>query len=290
MKTSIKIFIKLCLFTYFLFLTPFFNALPNQFGFKQLFFKSNVYESELHQVSIKERLSMMKIEKGVLLNDENTNAISIQSGEYVNNSNKEETKENQTTISNVDGKKVYIYNTHQQEGYQDNKTVMDASIELANQLQNAGVQVVYETNDFTNYLKSKGLDYNSSYQASYYYLNEAFVKYGGFDLVIDFHRDSIPRESTYVTINNKSYAKMMFVIGALSKNFEHVNLLSLELTNIIESIQPGVIKQPMQREAYYNQQVYENSVLIEVGSDNNTYEEVKNSTNLLGEAIIQYLG
>ena len=184
-------------------------------------------------------------------------------------------------------KKVYIYNTHQQEEYSDGKTVIDASIQLANLLQEAGVQVVYENNDFKAWLNAKGLNYNYSYHASNFYLNEALVQYGGFDLIIDFHRDSIPRESSYITIDNKTYAKMMFVVGGLSKNANAITQRCNELTSLVN--ENGVMKNVMIREAYYNQDVSDRMVLIEVGSDKNTYEEVSNSTKLLADSILKYL-
>lgn len=291
MKTSVKIFIKLCLLTYLLFLTPFFTMLPQFLGLDESFITSSVYEHDLTEISIKEQLNLLKVEEGVTLSNPNVKKVEETSGEYVDNSNVTSNEPADTVVPQVTSdKKVYIYNTHQQEGYQNDKTVVDASVELSNLLQKAGIQVVYETNDFPGWLRNNGLDYNSSYRASYFYMNEALVNYGGFDLVIDFHRDSVPRESSYITIGDKSYAKMMFVIGGLSTNVDSVTALSNDLTAKINAIQEGVVKTPMTREAYYNQQVYPNTVLIEVGSDNNTYEEVKNSTNLLAQAIIQYLG
>ena len=49
------------------------------------------------------------------------------------------------------------------------------------------------------------------------------------------------------------------------------------------------MKKTMVREAYYNQQVNENMVLIEVGSNNSTFEEVSNSVDVLAQALIAYL-
>lgn len=290
MKTSIKIFIKLCIFTYLLFLTPFFSALPSFLGVDETFITSDVYKSDFNSIPIKEQLNLMKVEEGVTLSNPIAQKVEVESGDYIDNSNEQNNVDTIVPDTSVTGKKVYIYNTHQQEGYRDNKTVVDASVELSNLLQKAGIQVVYETNDFSQYLKSKGLDYNSSYQASYYYLNEALVNYGGFDLVIDFHRDSVPRESSFVNIEGTPYAKVMCVVGGLSKNNEKIKGIANQLTAIMNENKNGVAKTPMIREAYYNQDVYENSILIEVGSDNNTYEEIKNSTNLLAQTIIRYLG
>ena len=57
----------------------------------------------------------------------------------------------------------------------------------------------------------------------------------------------------------------------------------------IEQVQPGIMKKTMVREAYYNQQVNENMVLIEVGSNNSTFEEVSNSVDVLAQGLIAYL-
>ena len=46
----------------------------------------------------------------------------------------------------------------------------------------------------------------------------------------------------------------------------------------------------MTREAYYNQDMSDKMLLIEVGSDNNTFDEVKNSVDILALGIAQILG
>lgn len=288
MKSSFKIIVKLCLITYLLCLTPFFSELPNFINLDQKHFTSSIYESNItdQKVSIKDQLNLMKVNKNVTLSSQDITPIKIETGNYVDNS----LPKVDTVVPKVtNGKRVYIYNTHQQEGYSDGKSVVDASVLLANKLQEEGIQVVYETNDFPTYLRNHGLDYNSSYKASYFYLNEALVNYGGFDLVIDFHRDSVPRESSYVNIDNKNYARMMFVVGGLGKNAPQITMISNQLTDLVNGIKNGVMKNPMAREAYYNQEVTDKSILVEVGSDNNPFEEISNSTNLLAQAIIQYL-
>ena len=275
LKSSLKLLIKLCLFTYILSLTPFFDALPSYLGINLSTITSSVYQYDLDEnaSSIKEQLNLMHVHDQILMSDEQEDSYIVTECSYVEG--KKETK------------KVYIYNTHQQEEYSDGKTVIDASIQLANLLQEAGVQVIYESNDFKTWLNAKGLNYNYSYHASNYYLNEALVQYGGFDLIIDFHRDSIPRESSYITIDNKTYAKMMFVVGGLSKNANAITQRCNELTSLVN--ENGVMKNVMIREAYYNQDVSDRMVLIEVGSDKNTYEEVSNSTKLLADSILKYL-
>lgn len=270
----VKLFFKLCLFTYILYLTPFFKELPRFLGFDLSNITSSLYTYDLKQTtSLKDALNLMYVHEDIYIqNKQNVEEI---------------ISYDENTIKNQ--KKVYIYNTHQQETYMDEKGVVEAAIILANELQSAGVQVVYESNDFKQWLKENNYDYNYSYYASNFYLNEAMIQHSGFDLVIDFHRDAIPRESSYIVKDGISYAKMMFVVGGLSKNAEKISNLSNTLKSIVDTNIEGIMKNTMTREAYYNQSVYENMVLIEVGSDHNTFEEVKNSTKLLADAILQYL-
>ena len=167
--------------------------------------------------------------------------------------------------------------------------MLDGAKLLGEQLQEAGVEVFVETNSFSDYMKQNGLNYNDSYLVSYNFLNDVLADYGPFDLIIDFHRDAVPRESSFVTLEGKDYAKMMFVIGGLNGHVEHSEQLCQTLYDKIEQVQPGIMKKTMVREAYYNQQVNANMVLIEVGSNNSTFEEVSNSVDVLAQGLIAYL-
>ena len=47
---------------------------------------------------------------------------------------------------------------------------------------------------------------------------------------IDIHRDSITKDKTTVIINNKSYAKILFLIGLENPNYQE-NLIFTEKLN-----------------------------------------------------------
>ncbi|MEG2685045.1 MAG: stage II sporulation protein P [Erysipelotrichaceae bacterium] len=182
-------------------------------------------------------------------------------------------------------KKIYIYNTHQQEAYSDTGSVMEAAALLSNELVKLGYEVVLETNDFSKYANDNNLDYNQLYLVSSKYINDAFVNYKGFDLVIDLHRDSIPRNLTYYNEGKLNYAKMMLVVGGLSDNSYDVTKLSATLTDIINKEHNGIMRSVMNREAYYNQQMFPKMILIELGSDANTFDEVKNTIPILANGL-----
>lgn len=187
------------------------------------------------------------------------------------------------------GKKIYIYNTHQEEGYDGGQTVMDGAAILGKKLEEKGFKVILETNNFLEYRNTHGLTYNEAYKASYDYLNEALVNYGGFDLCIDFHRDSVPREASFISANGKNYAKAMMVVGGLSSNVETATATSSTLTDIVNHKLNGIMKGVMTREAYYNQQVHKDIILMEVGGDVNTFEEVTNTLDIIAEGIHELL-
>lgn len=185
-------------------------------------------------------------------------------------------------------KKIYIYSTHQQEEYVGGN-VVEGSKYLAQTLEKMGYEVIVEESDFEAYGASKGLNYNKLYNVSNTFLTEAILKHGGFDMIIDFHRDSVGANVSRLMSNNKSYAKMMFVIGKLSENVESVRNTSQALSSLIESYVPGISRGILEREAYYNQFVAKKMLLIEVGGVENEFSEVKYSLEVLALAINDYL-
>ena len=90
-------------------------------------------------------------------------------------------------------------------------------------------------------------------------------------------------------INDKSYAKIMFVVGTnhdYYQNMELANKLVVEVEKLNKSISRGIFT----RNSIYNQDFNNNCVLIEVGGPESTYESVVNSLKVLARAISNYLG
>lgn len=185
-------------------------------------------------------------------------------------------------------KKIYIYSTHQQEKYAESN-VFEGSKYLADKLKTMGYEVIVEESNFEAYAASKGIQYDDFYQVSNTFMTEAILNHGGFDLMIDFHRDSVGANVTRLMANDKSYAKMMFVIGTLSEKVEGVRADSTALSSLINHYMPGISRGIFEREAYYNQYVADHMLLIEVGGVENTFTEVKNSLDILALSIHDYL-
>ena len=147
-------------------------------------------------------------------------------------------------------------------------------------------EVIVENSDFKKYRDQNGYTYNDSYVVSKFFIEEAIKKYGKFDLIIDFHRDSIARDLCVSTIDEQNYAKMMFVVAGSSKFHDQVEKLCNQYYHWINEQKMGIMRNVyVRKEAYYNQFIQENMILVECGSDQNYFEEVKNSLQYLAMAI-----
>ncbi|MGX8851889.1 stage II sporulation protein P [Amedibacillus sp. YH-ame10] len=287
MKSSVKIIIKVCVIFLFLCLTPFMNGLKSTFVSSKDWLNSLVYHQKTmdQSISLKDHLNVLSYNSNLTIPKEDIEVETTQDNPPVVPTPPTQTPEKDNNSDTTNQKKIYIYNTHQEEGYEGGKTVLDAGAILAKHLEDKGFKVILETNDFVKYRDSLGLDYNKSYVVSYKYLNDALVNYGGFDLCIDLHRDSIPRSASYIEANGKQYATAMMVVGGLGKNAEHVTKTSTTLTDIMNTKLNGIMRSVMTREAFYNQEVHENVVLMEVGGDVNTFEEVSNTLGYIADGI-----
>lgn len=183
---------------------------------------------------------------------------------------------------------IYIYNTHQNEKYTDGKTVVDASIYLAELFENKGFKVIVELNDFNQYAKKNSYSYDELYEVSRFYFKQAIETYGNFDYVIDLHRDGVGSASTSVVSNEISYAKMMFVVSEANIHYELQNKLAKSIMKVGNEEINGVFKN-INKKYYtvFNQDLLDHVFLIEMGSNNNNFTEVKNSLEVFVESFIE---
>ena len=147
-----------------------------------------------------------------------------------------------------DDYKVYIYNTHDEESYSNKgfelynttPTVKLASYMLKDELNNLGINALVEERPVIKEIKKQGLPYHYSYDISNKYCKEIKEKYPSIIYFIDLHRDGIDKSLSTVTINNKTYAKMMFLLGMKhsnsNKNLEVVTKLNNYLNIFLEFI------------------------------------------------------
>ena len=193
---------------------------------------------------------------------------------------------------------VYIYNSHQLENYSGSNyeaynitpNVMMASYIMREKLKDRGIEAVVEENDITEFIRINSWDYNYSYLASRYYINAAVEEYPSIKYFIDIHRDSITKTNSTITINNVSYAKVLFVVGleheAYQNNLDLANYINTKIANKYPNLTRGVItKKGANVNGIYNQDISPNAILIEIGGYENTIDEVYNTVVVLADVL-----
>ncbi len=197
---------------------------------------------------------------------------------------------------------VYIYNTHQLEGYSATNfeeynitpNVLMASYLLKEKLNKAGIPTIVETANITDFLSLNNWDYAQSYQASKFFITDALNQYPSLKLLIDLHRDAISKEASTTEINGKKYAKILFVVGLEHENYQSnldlANLLSSKIKEKYPSLSRGVMtKKGSGVNGIYNQNLSPYSVLIECGGKENSIDEVMNTIEVLSTIIQEYM-
>lgn len=193
-----------------------------------------------------------------------------------------------------DDYKVYIYNTHDEEGYSNKgfelynttPTVKLASYMLKDELNNLGINALVEERPVIKEIKKQGLPYYYSYDISNKYCKEIKEKYPSIIYFIDLHRDGIDKSLSTVTINNKAYAKMMFLLGMKHSNSNKNLEVVTKLNNYLNDNYKGLMRNIYKRnDITYYQYFDSHNFIIEVGGQDNTYQEVYNSIKAFAKAL-----
>ena len=181
---------------------------------------------------------------------------------------------------------VYIYNTHDTEEYLGGSGVREASKLFEHKLNEIGIYTIVDDRRVTPYLDTSYSTFYQSYAISRKYLEEYINKYNDFDLVIDLHRDALDREYSYVTIDGVNYAKILFVQGVRYDHYKDNLDLVTRISDMVNSKYKGVSKGIMIKDKdyqhdNYNQDLSSHAMLLELGSNNSTWDEVNNTINIL---------
>lgn len=197
---------------------------------------------------------------------------------------------------------VYIYNTHQTEGYQTsflepfniNNTVLLASYILKEYLSDLGVSSLVEEKVISDVLKNNGWKYGSSYKASRILMEDAKKNNNSLKYFIDLHRDSSSYERTITEINGEKYARVMFVVGLENPDYEANLAMAKNLNEKIKTIDNSLSRGVLEKSGkgvngVYNQDFSPNTVLIEMGGQYNSIEEVNNTLKVLAKVIFSYM-
>ncbi len=198
--------------------------------------------------------------------------------------------------------KVYIYNTHPSEEYKVSN-LLEFSIEptvimndyiLKGLFDKEGVLTVVEQTSVRDILNNNHWNYASSYRASRILLEQSIITYPSLKYFIDVHRDSVSRDNTTIQIEDKMYARILFIVGLENPTYQE-NLSFTEIIhNKINEKYPNLSKGIYQKSGpgvngVYNQDFNNNTILIEVGGYENTTEEVLNTLIAFSECFLEVI-
>lgn len=214
------------------------------------------------------------------------------------------------TIENTDKPQVLIYHTHTSESFLDydtgyyyesfyprttdkSRNVCAVGEEIAKQLNAAGIVTLHDTTIHDD------PSYSGAYDRSAETVEKYLKKYPSIKVVLDIHRDGIgsdeQRSKPVFTVNGKKAAQIMVLAGynydgsEEFQDWEYNLRFALQIQNTAQNMYPDMVRPLYFADFMYNMNINTGSLLIEIGADSNTVEEVRYTGYLLGNVLSEVL-
>lgn len=193
-------------------------------------------------------------------------------------------------------KKILIYHSHTTEAYDLKETrkmdltqtVAGVGDELAKEFEKQGFTVIHDKT-------IHDLDYNSAYAKSRATMNNYFKKFGDFDFVVDLHRDAGPaKENVTAKVNNENVARLVIVTTTSDPRYKaHMKNINA-IFSVAKEKYPNLFREKnlhtnYNGQRYYNQDLSDNALLLEVGATSNTVQEAKNSMKYVARVVAEVI-
>ena len=208
------------------------------------------------------------------------------------------------TISEPNGEpQILIYHTHASEGYIDSRegnyedTVMGVGAYLTEILTSRyGYEVYHDTNIYD---RKDGKDNrNYAYSTAIPYITQILAENPSIEVVIDLHRDGGKKRVT--EIDGENVAQIMLFNGLcrnengpiadLANPYLEENLaFSLRMNLVGGAMYPGLMYKIYLKNYRYNMHVCPKSLLVELGTNQNTLEEAMNAMPYFASVLDQVL-
>ena len=192
---------------------------------------------------------------------------------------------------------VLIYHSHTTESYKpgssfnfdDTQNVVSVGDSIVSELQNG--YAISAINDRTVHNVP---DYNGSYGKSRITVGKYLQKFGDFKIIIDLHRDSIENHAMEtVKMNGENVATFDMIMPHgnphFAQNMKIANFIAAESNKLYPGLCHGIDTHYNKGIDYYNQDMSNNSILLEVGSDINTTAEANATAKYIARLIAEYL-
>lgn len=208
--------------------------------------------------------------------------------------------ENMSIEGSNETPQILIYHTHSQEKFadstDDNMTIVQVGDYLEELLIKMGYNVIHNREEFD--VTDGKLDRNNAYEKARNGISRVLEENPTVEVVLDIHRDGVGNDVNLITkINGKDTAQIMFFNGIsrlsdlgdidyLENPYLQTNLaLSLQLKILAEKYYPDFTRKNYINAYKYNLDLRPKSMLIEVGAQNNTFQEAKNAMEPLAALL-----
>lgn len=197
------------------------------------------------------------------------------------------------------GPQILIYHTHSQETFADSiikdasTSILGAGEYLSNVLKERyGYEVLHHTGEYD--VESRDYAYSNALPA----IESVLAEYPSIEVVIDLHRDAVAEDKKLVSLQNgKTAAQVMFFNG-LSHTKKQGDIAYLENPYIDDNLAfafqmqvlcneyyPGITRRLYLKGYRYNMHLCSKSLLIELGAQTNTCDEIKNSLDIIADVL-----
>ena len=213
-------------------------------------------------------------------------------------------------LQEISEPQVLIVHTHATENYasrdtyytksdmartgDESRNVIGLGNEVERVLQKAGIGVIHDKT------LHDSPSYSGSYNRSYNTVEKYLKKHPTIKGVLDIHRDAIGEGDDLikpvVEIKGKKAAQVMVCVGSNTgsvdyfPNWEKNLSFGLALQQNLETLYPGLARALyLAYDRCWNQNLSTGSIIIEFGTNGNTFAEAKHSATLVGNALVATL-
>ncbi|MGB9886023.1 MAG: stage II sporulation protein P [Moorellales bacterium] len=189
--------------------------------------------------------------------------------------------------------KVFIYTTHNAESYQPDYGVVRvppgtaggvtrAAVTLASALEEEGVPAVLSP-AIHDYPELTG-----AYARSEVTVKAALAAYPNLSVIIDVHRDAGNRPVTAV-IEGREVAQILLVVGS-DQRLPHPDwrknlAFARQVEAKMQELYPGLSRGVRVQSGRYNQHLHPRALLVEIGNQHNTLDQVEAAARLLARVL-----
>ena len=194
---------------------------------------------------------------------------------------------------------ILIYHTHSQEGFvdsvpgDDTTTIMGAGEKLAQILRDKyGFHVIHHMGKYD--VESRDYAYSNAAPG----IEQVLAENPDIEVIIDLHRDEVPEDTKLVTdICGRPTARFMFFNGLSRTNktgeieyLQNPNLdenlaFSFQMQMVSNEYYPGITRKIYLKGYRYNMHYRGKTLLIELGAQTNTVEEIMNACEPLAHIL-----